>query len=327
MSQSTPVLDVRGLSKRFRQLSPLSRRTVGLIDAMAEVDLRVEAGRTTALVGESGSGKTTLARCVLGLETPDAGVVRIGDLEAHPGRPRAKERAARVQVVFQDPNTSLTPRMELRHIIGEPLVVHRAVSSRRELADRVAEAMESVGIPRDWARRRPSELSGGQRQRVAIARALVLRPSLIVLDEPVSALDVSIQAQIINLLEELQDAYGIGYLLISHDLAIVRAIAHSVYVMYRGRIVESGAPDRVLTTPRHPYTESLLHAEPSHPAWDLDVFDTTAERPGRSDWREGCAFAGRCGRALDVCRGEVPADVGAPDGGVLLCHHPLPSHP
>jgi len=302
-----PALEVAGLCKQFRQLSPVLRRTVGVLDAVRDVDLQVAAGSTTALVGESGSGKTTLARCVLGLERPEAGTVDIGGLRTGP-RTRAKERATRVQVVFQDPNTSLTPRMDLRSIVAEPLVVHRAVADRRELEARVLAALESVGIPASWSRRRPRELSGGQRQRVAIARALVLRPSLIVLDEPVSALDVSVQAQIIRLLRDLQDEYGVAYLLISHDLAIVRAIAHSVSVMYRGQVVEAGVPGQVLREPRHPYTQSLLHAEPSHPAWSLDFFDPSPATGEADAGRAMTRGPGRTGRGDDAPADEDRTD-------------------
>jgi oligopeptide transport system ATP-binding protein len=265
------VLEVKGLRKRFPLKSPVLRRTVGHVEALRGVDLRVEPGQTVALVGESGSGKSTLARCALGLEEIDGGTVSVGADGQTIDRLGRRELARRVQVVFQDPATSLSPRMRIGQIMNEPFVVHRGEASAEEARLRVEEALESVGIPVAWSQRLPHQLSGGQRQRVAIARALVLRPQVIILDEPVSALDVSIQAQILVLLRALQAELRIAYLLISHDLGVVRALSDYVYVMYLGEIVEHGRPDDILRNPRHPYTAALIKADPSHPSWDPEA--------------------------------------------------------
>jgi oligopeptide transport system ATP-binding protein len=265
------VLEIRSLVKHYPHHSPILHRKTGYLEALKGVDLHVEAGRTTALVGESGSGKSTLARCVVGLEKATSGTIRLGPVHVTDASINHKVIARHAQIVFQDPNSSLSPHMTARAIVEEPLLVHRQADNARERARIAGEALEAVGIAPRYFGQRPRDLSGGQRQRVAIARALVLDPELLLLDEPVSALDVSVQAQILLLLQERQRATGAAFLLISHDLAVVRAIAHHVYVMSSGEIVESGSPSVILSSPQHPYTQQLLHSEPSHPAWDPDL--------------------------------------------------------
>ncbi|MFD0567277.1 ABC transporter ATP-binding protein [Kitasatospora saccharophila] len=247
-----PLLVVRGLAKGY---GPRRRRTV----ALADVDLELHPGETLGLVGESGSGKSTLARALVGGHAPDAGSVSFA------GRPLDGRRARReVQMVFQDPYASLNPRLTVGRIIAEPLIAHR-IGDRAQRQARVAELLEQVGLEASAAARSPREFSGGQRQRIGIARALAPEPSVLVCDEPVSALDVSIQAQVIDLLARLQRELGLAVLFIAHDLAVVRQVSHRIAVLHRGRIVESGPADRVITAPEHPYTAELLAAVPSLP--------------------------------------------------------------
>ena len=259
---SRPLLRIRGLSKSFPVRRGLALRTVDRIPAVDGVDLEVASGETLALVGESGSGKTTVGRCVLRLIEPDGGTVEFDgqDVLALRGRElRALRR--QMQPVFQDPFTSLNPRLSVAQALTEPLAVHglaRGAAAR----DRAASVLERVGLRADHLDRYPHEFSGGQRQRIAIARALVLEPRFVVCDEPVSALDVSVQARILNLLADLQRCDGIAYLFISHDLAVVRQLAHHVAVMHRGRIVEQAPADTQFAEPRHPYTRSLLASIP-----------------------------------------------------------------
>ncbi len=259
---SAPVLEVRDLVRDYS----LPRRSVfsrpQVMRALHGVSLKIEAGQCLALVGESGSGKSTLARAVMGLEKPQAGQVLIEGRDIH-ALSRAGLRAARkgFQAIFQDPYGSLDPRQRVRRILSEPLVaLERPPAVER--AARVVEALDAVGLPQAAAEKYPHEFSGGQRQRIAIARALITRPALIVADEPVSALDVSIQAQVLNLMMDLQEKRGLSYLFISHDLGVVRAIADRVAVIHQGRIVEEGAAAELFAAPRHPYTRALLDAAP-----------------------------------------------------------------
>jgi peptide/nickel transport system ATP-binding protein len=258
----SPLLQVEGLHKRYR----LPRRSLLApapeVAALAGVDFELHAGRSLGIVGESGSGKSTLARLVMALERPSAGRVRFDGVDLHALDAAALRRArAGFQMVFQDPYGSLDPRRSVLQTVAEPLRALQGAGAA-EQRTRVAEALEAVGLSAADGARYPHEFSGGQRQRIAIARALVTRPRLIVADEPVSALDVSVQAQVLNLLRELQQRYGLAYLFISHDIAVVDLVCDEVLVLQHGRIVESGPPERLFTAPEHPYTRRLVEAVP-----------------------------------------------------------------
>jgi oligopeptide/dipeptide ABC transporter ATP-binding protein len=310
----TALLELDGLVKRFPVRDALGRRA-GAVHAVDGVSLSVAQGEVLAIVGESGCGKSTLGRLMLNLITPDAGTVRFGgdDLtKLSAAALRAKRRD--MQLIFQDPFASLDPRMTVEQAVAEPLRLHRIVPRDQERA-RVADLLSRVGLRPELARRWPHEFSGGQRQRVAIARALASQPKLIVGDEPVSALDVSVQAQVVNLLSDLIRDLGLTFVLISHDLGVVRHVADRVAVMYLGRIVEEGPADAVLSAPKHPYTRALLAAVPGHgtkaPPIEGDVPSPIAPPPG-------CRFHTRCPFAEPICR-ETPPELTAPPHSVA-CH-------
>ncbi|MGD9957358.1 MAG: ATP-binding cassette domain-containing protein [Candidatus Nanopelagicales bacterium] len=261
------VLTIRGLHKQFT-VGRIGDRKV--IDAVSGVDMDIRAGQTTALVGESGSGKSTLARCILGLAEPTSGSITVGDLDAG-GRMTRRDRRElhrRVQMVFQDPHASLNPRMTAMATVAEPLKLQLGMEPAARRA-RVLELFELVQLSPQVADRYPNELSGGQRQRVGIARALAVEPAVLVLDEPTSSLDVSVRGRVIELLQDVQKTLGLGYLFISHDLAVVRLLATDIHVMYHGEIVEHGEAERIFTAPQHPYTKALLDAIPI-PEWRED---------------------------------------------------------
>jgi len=299
-------------------------RQVGLVRAVDGVSFTIRRGETLGLVGESGCGKTTTGRCILQLERPTSGSVRFDgqELTTHsPAALRAVRR--RIQVIFQDPYSSLNPRMTVSQIVGEPLLVHRLVPDADAQAARVQELLRQVGLLPQHGRRYPHELSGGQRQRVGIARALALEPSLIICDEPVSALDVSIQAQIINLLEDLQRELGLTYLFVAHDLSVVRHISDRVVVMYLGRIVEIADRQALYEAPRHPYTQALLSAVPiPDPVVEAqrERVVLAGEVPSPLHPPHGCAFHPRCPIAVEDCHRIRPdlRDLGA--GHQAACH-------
>ncbi|EGJ12428.1 MULTISPECIES: ATP-binding cassette domain-containing protein [Rubrivivax] len=257
---TAPLLQVHGLGKRYRLPREQLFAPATELQALADVDFTLEAGRTLGIVGESGSGKSTLARLVMALEAPSAGHVRLDGEDLHTLAPEALRRArAKFQMVFQDPYGSLDPRRSVLQTVTEPLAVLHGAGRDEQLA-RAVEVLEAVGLGPADLPKYPHEFSGGQRQRIAIARALVTRPKLIVADEPVSALDVSVQAQVLNLMQDLQQRYGVAYLFISHDLAVVDLVSDEVLVLYRGRVVERGTPERLFRAPEHPYTRRLLAA-------------------------------------------------------------------
>ena len=287
------------------------QRTVGQIKAVDGVSFAIGKGETLGLVGESGCGKSTLARCVLKLMAPTAGTIRFdgADLERLDRR-ATQDFRRRVQAIFQDPYSSLNPRMKVREIVGEPLYVHRTHPSSAAREARVSEILGLCGLSRRLADRYPHEMSGGQRQRVGIARALALNPEFVVCDEPVSALDVSIQAQIINLLEALQRSLGLTYLFIAHDLAVVRHISDRIVVMYLGRVMEIADRDSLYSEPLHPYTQALLNAVPiPDPGLERERARPVlgGEVPSPLNPPQGCVFHTRCPLATAECRQGVPA--------------------
>jgi oligopeptide/dipeptide ABC transporter ATP-binding protein len=303
-----------GLVKRY------AVRGRGLLSAVDGVSLRIERGTTLALVGESGCGKSTTGRLLLALERPDDGRVTVAGRALHElGRGELRALRRTMQPVFQDPYDSINARMTVEQIVAEPLRVHHADGDRRA---RVRELLETVTLSPALASRYPHELSGGQRQRVAIARAIALRPEFLVCDEPVSALDVSVQAQVVNLLRRLRDERGITYLFISHDLALVRHLAQRVAVMYLGRIVEEGPAAELFGDPRHPYTQLLLAAAPRPRVRERRAAAITGEPPSALAARTGCAFAPRCPLATDRCRTEDPPLRELPGAGRrAACHY------
>ena len=305
-------MQVEGLTKHFPVERPgLFRRNRGVVHAVDDVSFDLAEGETLGLVGETGSGKSTIGRLLVGLETPTAGRIRYrGQDISHLSRKEWRGLRREIQMVFQDPYSSLSPRMTVEQLIQEPWVVHDDLVPRQRWAARTRELLDQVGLPVDAGQRYPHQFSGGQRQRIGIARALALEPKLIVCDEPVSALDVSIQAQVINLLTRLQRELEISYLFIAHDLSVVKHISHRVAVLYLGRIVEIGSDTEVYQQASHPYTQALLSAVPS-----IDDVDTAAGRrivlagelPDPMAPPPGCSFSSRCWRVEDRCRRERPA--------------------
>jgi oligopeptide/dipeptide ABC transporter ATP-binding protein len=317
---SAPLLEVRDLRKSFPVGGGGFGRRARLV-AVDGVDLDVKSGETVGLVGESGCGKSTLARLALRLIEPDSGAIRFEERDLRAlGRRELRGMRRRMQIVFQDPFASLNPRMTAGETIGEGLHVHGL--ARGEARERrIAELLEIVGLAPEHAARYPHEFSGGQRQRIGIARALALEPRLIVADEPVSSLDVSIQAQILNLLLDLQKRFGLAYLFISHDLRVVRHLARRVAVMYLGRIVEYGPAERVFARPQHPYTEALLSAVPvPDPARRGRRIVLTGDVPSPIAPPPGCPFHPRCPKAVARCATERPALREVMPGHVAACH-------
>ncbi len=318
---TAPLVEVLDLAKHYQPGGWRSR--LPPVRAVDGVSLTIAPGETLALVGESGSGKSTVGRAVLGLESPTSGSVRFDgrDLARLPATElRALRR--RMQMVFQDPLGSLNPRRSIGASIAEGLAIHR-LGTRAERSARVAELLEEVGLDATWANRLPAEFSGGQRQRIGIARALAVSPDLIVCDEPVSALDVSIQAQILNLLLDLRERHNLAYLLIAHDLAVVRLVADRVAVMYRGTIVETGPAREVIESPRHPYTRALVSAVPSlDHARQRERIVLAGEPPSPGEASAGCPFESRCFHpSRDArCRTERPV-LRSLGRQAVACHH------
>src|SRR5262245_12261987 len=317
----TPLLEAAGLALHYdvRRGGLLfgARATLRAVDG---VSFTLQAGRTLGLVGESGCGKTTTARLVLGLLPPSAGEIHLqGERLPAAGSPRWRELRRTMQMVYQDPLAALDRRLVVGRQIMEPLAIHDvgATSERRE---RALAVMQAVGLQAHHFNRYPHELAGGQRQRVVLARALILSPQLLVCDEPISALDVSIQAQVVNLLLDLQAERGLAYLFISHDLRMVRQVSHEVAVMYLGRIVERGDPDRLFAEPAHPYTRALVSAIPVAARRPRQRLILKGDPPNPVDVPRGCAFHERCPIAIARCRAETPALRPLPDGRDIACH-------
>ncbi len=320
------ILQVRDLQKLFPIRKGFWRRTVGHVRAVDGVSFDIHAGETLGLVGESGCGKTTTARCILRAIEPTRGQIlfrtqsstTVDMLQMRPAELRALRRE--MQMIFQDPFTSLNPRMTLLDIVGEPLLVH-GMKNRREREERVAELLRLVGLRPEYMRRFPHAFSGGERQRIGIARALALHPRLVIADEPVSALDVSVQAQILNLLLDLQAELGLTYLFVAHDLSVVKHISNRVAVMYVGRMAELATTEQLFTTPQHPYTAALLSAVPEpDPRQRSQRVVLQGEVANPADPPSGCYFHPRCPYAVEVCRTQTPAWDEVAPGHFVSCH-------
>jgi oligopeptide/dipeptide ABC transporter ATP-binding protein len=321
---SAPLLEVRDLHRHYTTRARRLSRHSRTVPAVNGVSFTIDEGETLGLVGESGCGKSTLARTLLFLEQPTAGQVRFDGRELTAGTAATLRR--RAQIVFQDPYTSLPPRMRVGTIVAEPLLIHR-IGDRADVPDRVAGLLRDVGLSPDLIRALPHELSGGQRQRVGIARALAVQPSLIVADEAVSSLDVSVQAQILNLLKDLQTRHGLAYLFISHDLGVVKYMSHRIAVMYLGKVVELAAADEVYSRPLHPYTRALLSAVPSLAPRGAGRTRLSGEPPDPSRPPAGCTFHPRCPLAQRVCEQEPPALRQWLPGRDAACHFALSESP
>ena len=317
-----PLLSVEDLKVHFPVRSGILQRQVGLVKAVDGISFTLERGETLSLVGESGCGKSTTGLALMGLVKPTGGQVRFEGQEIEGfGRKALKRHRRRMQIVFQDPFSSLNPRQKVRDAIGAAFDIH-AIGSRADREAEVAELMQRVGLRPDQANNFPHQFSGGQRQRIGIARALALKPDIIICDEPVSALDVSVQAQILNLLGELQTELGVSYLFISHDLGVVEHISHRVAVMYLGKIVEVAARNTVFSAAIHPYTQKLLASEPTLDPRKRHTFAPgNDDIPSAIDKPSGCPFHTRCPLATDLCKSTEPPLTARADGHLVACHH------
>lgn len=318
-----PILKVENLKMYFPIYKGVFRRQVGEVKAVDDLSFTIQQGETLGLVGESGCGKSSAGRAILRLYDVTGGSIKlngqeIADLQGDELRRLRPE----MQMIFQDPQASLNPRMMVASIIAEPLDEHRDLTKKQRM-ERVFELMDAVGLNRDFANRFPHEFSGGQRQRIGIARALALNPKFIVCDEPIAALDVSIQAQVVNLLEDLQEKLGLTYLFISHDLSMVRHLATRVAVMYLGKVVELATRDQLYGDPKHPYTEALLSAVPEpDPSLEnsRDRIILQGDVPSPSNPPPGCNFSTRCPRVMDICKRDIPEFKQLSDGRHVACH-------
>jgi oligopeptide/dipeptide ABC transporter ATP-binding protein len=332
MTAEDALLDVKNLRKFFPVRKGFTQRVVAQVKAVDNVDIFIKRGETLGLVGESGCGKTTAGRSILRLIEPTEGEIlfrtkrlsrdgaeRLVDMaNATPDEVKVLRRD--MQVIFQDPYSSLDPRMTIGQIVGEPLKVQR-VAKGAEREDRVLRLLRAVGLGSDHIKRYPHEFSGGQRQRIGIARALALNPQLIVADEPVSALDVSIQAQVINLLQDLQEEFGLTYLFIAHDLSVVKHISNRVAVMYLGKVVELAATEKLFASPKHPYTEALMSAVPvANPDFQIERIPLEGDVPSPINPPLGCPFHPRCRYAESICSAEIPEYREIEDQHFVTCH-------
>ena len=314
-----PLLSLESVSRVYSSRRGLFGRGVP-VRAVDHVSLTVAPGQTLGIVGESGCGKSTTGRLALGLERPDSGQVTFrGAALPPPGTPAWRAQRAQMQLVYQDPLGAMDRRLSIAEQIAEPLAIHR-IGTPADRRERLTALLRDVGLRMDQAERHPHELSGGQRQRAVLARALATDPALLVCDEPVSALDVSIQAQIVNMLTDLQAARGIAMIFISHDLKVVRQVSHEVAVMYLGRVVEQGDPDAIFADPLHPYARALVSAIPVPGPRRLPRIVLSGDPPNPADRPSGCAFHPRCSLATPTCRNEDPALITRADGRRVACH-------
>lgn len=312
------ILKAEGLVKYYPIKAGVFRRTVGHVKALDGVSFELYKGETLGIVGESGCGKSTLGRMLMRLEEPTAGTLTFDGVDVYSQQGAAMRRLRRdIQIVFQDPYTSLNPRMTVGDIVGEPFEIHTDVTPKGGRRKRVQELLDLVGLNPEHINRYPHQFSGGQRQRIGIARGLALNPKVIVCDEPVSALDVSVQAQVVNLLEKLQDELGLAYVFIAHDLSVVRHISDRVGVMYLGKMVEIGDEDQIYSRPTHPYTQALLSAVPVPDPTLRNVREQivlTGDVPSPANPPSGCRFHTRCWKAQEICSVEEPELILRPDG-------------
>jgi len=320
-NDNAPLVEVRNLVKHFPITGGVFLRQIASVKAVDGVSLEIRSGEALGLVGESGCGKSTLGRLILRLEEPTSGeVLFCGENILRYGREKMRVLRQQMQIIFQDPFSSLNPRKNVAHIVGEPLFVH-GMTNRQERNERVLELLRVVGLEREQMRRYPHQFSGGQRQRIGVARALALNPKLIVCDEAVSALDVSIQAQVINLLQDLQEKFGLTYLFISHDLSVVEHISDRVAVMYLGKIVEFSDSDSLYKNPLHPYTKALLSAAPvPNPRRKSKRRVLPGDVPSPIDPPSGCRFHTRCSSAMEICSKEEPYLMEVSQGHWVACH-------
>ena len=318
------LVEVSHLKKYFPIKSGVLKKTIGHVKAVDDVSFRIEKGHVMGLVGESGCGKSTTGRTILRLLGATEGKVTFGGQDIYKLSKRdTKQIRTRMQIIFQDPYSSLNPRLPVSEIVGEAMLQHGIVANKREMLDRVVEIIQKCGLFPEQATRYPHQFSGGQRQRICIARALAVNPEFIVCDEAVSALDVSIQSQIINLLKDMQEEFGLTYLFISHDLSVVKFISDQVGVMYLGQIVEMGPNKSIFSNPLHPYTEALLSAVPS-----FDPSARTSKKrillegdiPSPAKPPTGCRFHTRCAHCHDVCKEQVPENREIEPGHFVMCH-------
>ena len=321
MSDTVEVLRVERLCKHFPVKSGILKSTTGWIKAVNEVSFSARRGETLGLVGESGCGKSTTGRCILRLLEPTSGRILFSGTDVGSLAPKElRNIRKRLQMIFQDPYASLNPRMSVAENIGEPLLIHGLVKTRKERDEKVSTLLESVGLNPDYIHRFPFEFSGGQHQRIGIARALAVEPELIIADEPVSALDVSVQAQIINLLQDLRGKFGLTYVFIAHDLSVVKHISDRIAVMYLGSIVELAGKKTLFDNPLHPYTQSLLSAVPIPvPSQKRNRIVLQGDIPSSLNLPSGCIFHTRCPKAMDICSEVVPEATEKESGHLVSC--------
>lgn len=322
MSQN--LIEVKNLKKYFPIKSGVLKNTVGHVKAVDDVSFSIKEGRVMGLVGESGCGKTTAGRAILNLLPKTEGTVTFEGRDIHTlSRKESKHLRTRMQIIFQDPYSSLNPRLPVSEIVGEAMMEHGLVKSKAEMNERVVEVISKCGLFPEQASRYPHQFSGGQRQRICIARALAVNPKFIVCDEAVSALDVSIQSQIINLLKDMQEELGLTYLFISHDLSVVKFISDDVGVMYLGQIVEMGDKDSIFRNPLHPYTQALLSAVPSFDPSKRSQGNRIllqGDIPSPAKPPSGCRFHTRCPHVMDVCKSVQPENLEVEPGHFVMCH-------
>jgi len=325
MKKSNTLLEVKNLCKYFPiHSSGFIRKKIGDFKAVDNVNFKLKTGQTLGIVGESGSGKTTACRTILRALKPTSGKILFRDQPEYIDLAKMKTSQlrplrVRMQMIFQDPFSSLNPRMTVGNIVAEPLKIHKTIP-KSQISDRVAEMLTKAGLKPDYANRYPHAFSGGQRQRIGIARALVMQPELVVCDEAVSALDVSVQAQIINLLKDLQKDLHLTYIFVSHDLSVVRYICDNIAVMYAGRIVEMAATDKLFENPKHPYTRTLLAAVPEadpDKKMNLKLADPTQDQ---SHPAQGCSYQNRCDKCFDLCRKALPQIKDSAQNHNVACH-------